>query len=198
MTRLLSRTELAALAPLPSGGYVEVAAGVCVLRAFGPAEAAALVAGLERAGPWLPAGINAALDVDRSVRDAEVLYEELGATHARLARERIEAIGGRLAATIVPAPELAEVQLVRYPVGGQYVDHRDSPSIEATSRRLSLVCYLNENFTGGELHFPELELALVPASGIVVAFTPALLHRAEPVRSGTKYAVTAWYHAAAR
>lgn len=167
------------------------------MRAFGPAEAASIVAQAERAAPWLPAGINAGLEVDRSVRDADVLYEELHAEEAGVYRDRIETIAGALAATLGRGLRLSEVQLVRYRPGGQYVDHRDSPTLEATPRRLSIVCYLNETFTGGELAFPELELALVPASGIVVAFAPTLLHRAEPVRSGSKYAITAWYHAPA-
>ena len=195
MTKLLSRSDLTALVPLPAANAVEVAPGVFVLRAFGPAEAASIVSQAERTGPWLPAGINAGLDVDRSIRDAQVLYEELHAQQALVYRDRIETIAGALAATVAPGLRLSELQFVRYPPGGHYVDHRDSPTLEATPRRLSIVCYLNETFTGGELAFPELELALVPASGIIAAFAPTVLHRAEPVRSGTKYAVTAWYHA---
>jgi hypothetical protein len=29
---------------------------------------------------------------------------------------------------------------------------------------------------------------------MAIVFSPVLMHRAEPVLSGTKYVITAWYH----
>jgi prolyl 4-hydroxylase len=83
---------------------------------------------------------------------------------------------------------------VRYQPGGNYVDHRDSPELGATPRALSLVCYLNDDFTGGETVFTNPDITIPIRTGTVVAFSPVLLHRANPVLTGTKYVITAWYH----
>jgi predicted 2-oxoglutarate/Fe(II)-dependent dioxygenase YbiX len=177
--------------------WTEVAPGILVARAFARDLCAAFVARAEGNPRWSPATINAAMDVDRRVRDAEVLYADLepdliGEIHARLA-EATHAI----ALARAPGAELRELQLVRYRAGGTYVDHRDSPSAEATPRRLSVVAYLNDDVLGGALTFPERSFALAPTAGMVVVFAPELLHRAEPVTAGMKYAITAWYHASA-
>ena len=89
---------------------------------------------------------------------------------------------------------LAELQIVRYRPGGKYVDHRDSPAPGATPRVLSLVGYLNDDFSGGETVFADPAIVVSPLTGAVAVFSPLLLHRAEPVLAGAKYVVTAWYH----
>jgi predicted 2-oxoglutarate/Fe(II)-dependent dioxygenase YbiX len=109
-------------------------------------------------------------------------------------RDRLFAATRSVAATVAAKTVLAEIQIVRYHAGGKYVDHRDTPALGATPRALSLVCYLNEDFTGGETVFADPPVTVSPLTGTVVVFSPVLLHRAEPVLTGTKYIVTAWYH----
>jgi predicted 2-oxoglutarate/Fe(II)-dependent dioxygenase YbiX len=53
---------------------------------------------------------------------------------------------------------------------------------------------LNDDFAGGATAFAQPDIAISPLGGVAVVFSPVLLHRAEPVTSGTKYAITAWYH----
>ncbi len=179
---------------------VEVAPGIYVTRAFEAGEAADLVAGAARATAWQDAGINANLDVDRSVRDAEVLFEPAaGAGSAERSliarcRDRLFLATRTVAAAVAPKTVLAEIQIVRYHAGGRYVEHRDTPELGATPRALSLVCYLNDDFTGGETVFINPEITIPIVTGNVVAFSPILLHRAEPIITGTKYVITAWYH----
>jgi predicted 2-oxoglutarate/Fe(II)-dependent dioxygenase YbiX len=173
---------------------VEVIPGIYVERAFTPAEAAAAVETAAAASNWSAAGINADLTVDRSVRSADVLFEVAHPELIALCRDRIFAATSRLASALAPKTVLAEIQVVRYPAGGRYVDHRDTPAPGATPRALSVVCYLNDDFLGGATSFPEREFAFQPWAGMALVFPPELLHRAEPVVEGTKYAVTAWYH----
>jgi len=167
---------------------------VRTVRVFAPDEAAALVLLLSLAGPWQPAPINRGNVVERDVRDAEVLAPD--AQPALLERVRVALVTalGEIAAELAPGTDLREVQLVRYRPGGRYVDHRDSPSPGATSRALSIVCYLNDDLTGGATVFSEHGRTVRPQSGLAIVFAPDLLHRADPVTSGTKYAITAWYH----
>ncbi len=82
---------------------------------------------------------------------------------------------------------------MRYHPGGHYLDHRDTPAIGATPRALSLVWYLNDGFTGGETRFVSPDIIVSPVSGVAIAFSPVVMHRAEPIVAGTKYAVVAWY-----
>jgi predicted 2-oxoglutarate/Fe(II)-dependent dioxygenase YbiX len=178
----------------------EVAPGIYVARAFEADEAADIVAIAARATTWQDAGINATLEVDRSVRSAAVLFESSGpaesAAHALMGRcrDRLFAATRDIAVAVAHKTVLAEIQIVRYYPGGQYVDHRDSPELGATPRALSLVCYLNDDFTGGETVFTNPDITIPIVTGTVVVFSPVLLHRANAVLTGTKYVITAWYH----
>jgi hypothetical protein len=172
----------------------EVAPSIFVTRAFESDEAAAIVAAAECATSWQDAGINANLDVDRSIRDAEVLFESADPALIGRCRDYLFTATRPIAAAVAPKTVLAEIQIVRYHAGGRYIEHRDTPEIGATPRALSLVCYLNNDFTGGETVFINPNITIPIVTGTVVAFSPVLLHRAEPIITGTKYIITAWYH----
>jgi predicted 2-oxoglutarate/Fe(II)-dependent dioxygenase YbiX len=190
----LSAGQLAALVPSAGAPAVEVARDLYVLRPFGAAVCAEILTAAAASAAWRAAEINADLEVDRAVRDAEVLQEF---KHPQLlARLRDQLFGATrtLAARLAPRTVLAELQIVRYGAGGTYIEHRDSPSLGATPRALALVWYLNDDFSGGATAFLDGDVTLQPLTGVVVTFAPTLLHRAEPVTAGTKYVVTAWYH----
>jgi predicted 2-oxoglutarate/Fe(II)-dependent dioxygenase YbiX len=165
-----------------------------VLRAFDRDEAAALLHEAARSTGWRDAVINAGREIDRSVRDADVLYEAENPALIGRCRDVLFAATRGIAAQHAPKTVLAEIQIVRYRAGGRYVEHRDTPALGATPRALSLVCYLNEDYTGGETVFADPAVRVSPLCGAVVVFSPVLLHRAEPVLAGTKYVITAWYH----
>jgi hypothetical protein len=54
---------------------------------------------------------------------------------------------------------------------------------------VSLVAYPNDDYEGGELYFPKLNINIKPEKGDLYIFPSAYLfsHIAMPVRSGTKY-----------
>lgn len=175
--------------------YEEIAPGVYAQRVFSREEAADVVSAAELSPFWHPAFVNADQTIDTSLRDAEVLFEQVHQPHAQLYRQRLAIATHELALALAPRSALIEVQLVRYRPGGHYANHRDAPPDGPVVRTVSLVAYLNDDFEGGELVFPELEYSVAPQAGIAIVFPPHLLHRAEPIASGTKYAITAWYHA---
>jgi|SRR5579872_2193053 len=193
----MTKTELAAKLPSsPSPEPVEIGPRIHALRVFTPAEAAVIVSQAVLSPKWFPAVINAELDVDHEIRSAEILFEEFH-TQSATYRERLERITRPLADALAPRSTLQEVQLVRYAPGGKYVDHRDGPTPGAQHRVLSLVCYLNDRFSGGETTFSELNISVTPLTGAVIVFPPEYLHRADSVQTGKKYVVIAWYHASA-
>lgn len=99
-----------------------------------------------------------------------------------------------------------EPQLLKYNKGGFYYYHADDAYMvvkenawrKAVDRDLSLLIYLSEDFTGGELHFNRLDYSLHPKAGMLVWFPSDMRyqHAARPVESGTRYAIVSW--AAAR
>jgi hypothetical protein len=57
------------------------------------------------------------------------------------------------------------------------------------------VIYVNDDFTGGELHFPEIDITYVPKKGALIVFPSSdeYLHGVKPVGAGpTRYALPAF------
>lgn len=73
--------------------------------------------------------------------------------------------------------------------GGFFNAHRDNTTTGTTHRRFAVTVNLNsDEFEGGELCFPEFGNASYKATtGGAVVFSCSLLHKAQPVTSGTRY-----------
>ncbi|GAB4170960.1 MAG: hypothetical protein OHK0024_07060 [Thalassobaculales bacterium] len=91
-------------------------------------------------------------------------------------------------------------QLLRYLPGGHYKAHTDGEYQypdgwrRIADRDLSAIIYLDEDFTGGELDFPDLGLTVRPRAGMAVVF-PAdrrFRHGAMPVLTGRRHAIVTW------
>lgn len=73
--------------------------------------------------------------------------------------------------------------------GGHFRAHRDNTTRGTAHRRFALSVNLNDDFDGGELHFPEYGLRRYkPAAGSGVVFSCSLLHGVDPVRRGRRFA----------
>ena len=88
-------------------------------------------------------------------------------------------------------------ELLRYGPGQRYTEHTDSMPGSPTvygQRLLSAILYLNDDYEGGELHFPRQGLTYNPKAGSLVLFPSNFCypHASRPVRRGTKYAVVTW------
>ena len=92
--------------------------------------------------------------------------------------------------------------VLRYKAGGKYDAHSDNELWDAEqgvwlktlNRDYSILIYLNEDFKGGKLSFPNFQCKIAPAMGMLVAFPSdhRYLHAAEPIVSGNRYAVVSW------
>jgi 2OG-Fe(II) oxygenase superfamily len=82
-------------------------------------------------------------------------------------------------------------QILRYGEGHYYKKHIDQA---ANNRRVSFLLYLNDDYEGGELNFPELNVCIKPKANSVVMFPSDFnyVHESLTVKSGTKYAVVTW------
>lgn len=93
-------------------------------------------------------------------------------------------------------------QFLVYEVGDYYIPHCDVPDKwygennqeSENNRDLSCILYLNDDFEGGDLFFPELSITIKPKKGMLVVFPSnyQYLHGVSPVTKGTRYAIVTW------
>lgn len=62
------------------------------------------------------------------------------------------------------------------------------------SGHLSILGYLNDDYEGGELYFPELDYGIRPKRGMLIMFPGNLhyVHGVAPVKSGVRYTLSQW------
>jgi len=92
--------------------------------------------------------------------------------------------------------------VLRYTRGSHYKPHSDSDVIDtatgrwkkAQDRDYSLLIYLDDDFEGGDLIFPNFNFRLHPRAGMLAAFPSdcRYLHGAMPVMSGVRHAIVSW------
>lgn len=82
-----------------------------------------------------------------------------------------------------------EYQLVRYKEGQFFKEHADAT--EEFPRKISILLYLNEDYTGGEIIFTKESISIKPKKNTLIIFPSSedFSHSAEPVISGIKYVV---------
>lgn len=96
-------------------------------------------------------------------------------------------------------------QILHYGVGGHYIPHVDSETLykdeiglemweKTLDRDLSVVYFLNDDFSGGELVFPAFDLVIKPEAGMLVCFPSDhhYIHGVNPVISGHRYTIVNW------
>lgn len=88
-----------------------------------------------------------------------------------------------------------DYSLLRYTGGQQYHAHHDG--VPSNGRVISAICYLNDNYAGGELEFTNFDIKIKPQAGMLILFPSnfAYQHIAHPVTDGSKYALVTWIKA---
>ncbi|MBY6204802.1 2OG-Fe(II) oxygenase [Halomonas denitrificans] len=95
-----------------------------------------------------------------------------------------------------------EPYVLKYNPSGFFVSHADSDTIDPAAGRwkkvldrdVSLLIYLNDEYTGGRLDFEHFEFSLRPKAGMLVHFPSDMRyqHAARPVESGLRFAIVSW------
>ena len=97
------------------------------------------------------------------------------------------------------------LQVLHYGVGGHYIPHVDAETLykdddglelweKTLDRDLSVVYFLNDDFSGGELFFPALDLSIRPEAGTLVCFPSDhnYIHGVQPATAGHRYTLVTW------
>jgi hypothetical protein len=103
------------------------------------------------------------------------------------------------------APELfvESVFLACLWTGDSHIPHADNERKEhgrwlpnhTPQREYTALVYLNDNFTGGELVFPDRDVVIIPKPGLFVGFPSnhEFVHTVPNVLSGKRYSLPVWF-----
>lgn len=85
------------------------------------------------------------------------------------------------------------MSFLRYESGGYLPAHSDHG---VSSRTLSCVMYLNDDYGGGDIVFQHAGVTVSPEAGSIVFFPSnfVYVHEVKEITQGTRYAVPNWYH----
>jgi SM-20-related protein len=91
-------------------------------------------------------------------------------------------------------------QFLRYQKGDFFVRHQDGNSHQLDFdhlrvRRISIVVFLNDAFSGGALTFydPATTFPLTGETGLLVAFRADTFHEVLPVTGGERFTIVSWF-----
>ena len=99
-----------------------------------------------------------------------------------------------------PIKNIEPTQFLHYNVGGKYNVHNDSEDFvngklaRVSERDISILIYLNDDYEGGELEFPDWGMSMKPKAGTLIAF-PSYIdfsHRVHPVTKGERFSLVTW------
>jgi Rps23 Pro-64 3,4-dihydroxylase Tpa1-like proline 4-hydroxylase len=85
------------------------------------------------------------------------------------------------------------INLLRYGKTGHLPAHQDQG---VSTRVLSSVMYLNDNYAGGEIEFVNSKVKIKPEAGSIIFFPSNFLyvHEVHPITDGYRYSMPHWFH----
>lgn len=91
-------------------------------------------------------------------------------------------------------------QFLKYNTGYKYDLHNDSEDFRnfvltrVVNRDITILGYLNEDYEGGLLEFPDYGISIKPKKGTIISFPSyyEFQHRVTPITSGTRYNFVLW------
>lgn len=86
-------------------------------------------------------------------------------------------------------PYVADFLIIKNGVGSFCAPHRDEVSMRG-KYSFTMMLYLNDDFNGGILEFPEINKAYKPKALTFLSFDSMLLHQVTMITSGSRYAVS--------
>lgn len=72
--------------------------------------------------------------------------------------------------------------------------HSDDGHESHSDIKYGIVIYLNDDFEGGELYYPDLDIVYTPNAGDIVIHSGSVRHGTNPVTSGNRFFCTTFVH----
>lgn len=159
---------------------------------------------LRRAGTYDPASGREVDDNDRSNSKAEIAITDVDIPFVLLQLRMSNLLG-------LPVPCFEPTNILHYKPGQEFKPHvdylnTDQPGLAANmaalgQRIVTLLIYLNDEYEGGETHFPRINFAFKGRAGDALMFgnvsengepEPQSLHAGTAPRSGEKWVLSQW------
>lgn len=180
--------------------HKEEAQGVVSLRLYEPAECKMIVEGLKKLEGWNAALIREA-DEEEGYKIVSRPDVRSASTLESPALEKIYE-GFEMKLNLLVKPLIRRLwkldlrthsgtHLLKYEAADHYRPHQDT-GLGFEDRYFSVVCYLNDDFSGGRTLFPSLNYAFTPQAGQAILFPANYLHGSEPIVSGRKFVIVSW------
>lgn len=84
-------------------------------------------------------------------------------------------------------PKKSFITISKLLVGDGMNAHMDNQSIN--SNHFICMAYINSDFNGGEINFPELKIVHKPTAGDILIYKANILHEVLPVTDGIRYSI---------
>jgi Rps23 Pro-64 3,4-dihydroxylase Tpa1-like proline 4-hydroxylase len=119
----------------------------------------------------------------------ELLHEEL---FNRFDRDFVHVIQSYIEQYKVPCSQREDYEILKYGEGNFFIDHVDDGLY--LTRKVSLVYYFNDDYEGGEIHFPRFDVTIKPKEGQLILFPASYIynHNVTEVTKGTRYSMVNW------
>ena len=91
-----------------------------------------------------------------------------------------------------------EIQILEYSPDQEYKFHHDAatnPNIKAYHRKISIIVYLTDKFTGGHTTFPHCKYRPEPGHALIFPANWCYPHAGKPILEGKKRIAVTWYYA---
>jgi predicted 2-oxoglutarate/Fe(II)-dependent dioxygenase YbiX len=195
--------SLAALPPPALHAGAAVPAPVLVApRIFEPEFCARLIALFEQSASRFTGVLRDRGDVTHYVMDELKSRRDVIVSDSGLVAEIRERLAARLFPLIARAFAFEVTRIERFLIscyaaedGGVFHAHRDNTTFGAAHRKFASSINLNDDFTGGDLRFPEFGPAVHrPPIGGACVFSCGLLHEATKVTAGRRYAFLPFFY----
>jgi predicted 2-oxoglutarate/Fe(II)-dependent dioxygenase YbiX len=180
--------------------YKDESDGVISVSLFGAADCRKIVDRVSQLDQWEPAQVR---ETDAEGRSESFTHPEVRSTSIFVSEQAEDvyrsfdiAMDRQLKPLVkkvwnIDLTEHSGTQILKYGPADHYVPHQDSgPGLE--SRYLSVVCYLNDDFAGGETSFPGVGYTAKPKTGKAIIFPSHYLHGSVPVIRGEKFVIVSW------
>jgi hypothetical protein len=84
-----------------------------------------------------------------------------------------------------------KTHIARFEEGHGMHDHFDS----SRPNDIATLVYLNSDYEGGEIYFPDYDIVIKPEPGDLLCFPdqPAYVHGVKTIKSGTRYTTPRWF-----
>ena len=172
---------------------VNPALGIVFLRGFiDPGECKYLLQSAEMRNSWHPAKVGeyehnnlVVAVVDPEATTAEVTLDFDGGLKV-ISRLRTIAAAVARRQFGLEICTFSNTSMSRYAPGAMVGRHRDTSTF-STERLVTIILYLNDDFDGGDLIFPDLGVSYKPTCGDVAIFLSEYFHSVAMVTGGYRY-----------